>query len=194
MDPNQAHRATYHLSPLRPRSAPANTQCVAHRQAPGGLERGEGCPLRKRLCVIWSGWVQAYQWLAGWLALAWASTGKCAKRIILLVRQVMNWQDAIVVMVEPGWGGRSVPISSKVTAWGGAASLCKYVCIVRSTCLLNFDQKTCPSGRPQGYLIFHCLAPSRNSSSTVFTPADSRIEPDKQPPALRSSHSVLLHA
>ena len=33
--------------------------------------------------------------------------------------------------------------------------------------LLNFNQKTYPSGRPQGYLIFHCLAQSRNSSSTV---------------------------
>ena len=35
--------------------------------------------------------------------------------------------------------------------------------------MLNFNQKTCPSGRPQGYLIFHCLAQSRNSSSTDKT-------------------------
>ena len=33
--------------------------------------------------------------------------------------------------------------------------------------LLNFHQKTCPSGRSQGYLIFHCLAQSHNSSSTL---------------------------
>ena len=33
--------------------------------------------------------------------------------------------------------------------------------------VLNFNQKTCPSGRPQGYLIFHCLAQSHNSSSTL---------------------------
>ena len=34
--------------------------------------------------------------------------------------------------------------------------------------LLNFNQKTCPSGCPQGYFIFHCLVQSRNSCSTDF--------------------------
>ena len=48
-------------------------------------------------------------------------------------------------------------------------------------CLHATRPVTCPSGRPQGYLIFHCLAQSRNSSSIELslTPLNTPPEYNK---------------